>query len=185
MPRPDQLWETARLVAKRAVTRDAQLVFSQYASDPEGAKYMTWRPPRSVDETLECLRRCERVWNDGSAFPWTLWRKQDDEFAGMIEARVGAQSVDVGYAMVRRFWRRGLMCEAVSAVINWALAQPEIWRAASLERPSESERDATRLLLLFNRQGELTEAPSVESASAPTASVREHPSASVPSTPRR
>jgi RimJ/RimL family protein N-acetyltransferase len=46
----------------------------------------------------------------------------------MIEARVRVPAVDIGYALVRRRWRRGLMSEAVDAVIRWALSQPEIFR---------------------------------------------------------
>jgi RimJ/RimL family protein N-acetyltransferase len=48
--------------------------------------------------------------------------------AGLLEIRVGATSVDLGYALVRRWWRHGLMSEALRAVMDWALAQPEIHR---------------------------------------------------------
>jgi RimJ/RimL family protein N-acetyltransferase len=89
---------------------------------------MTWKPHRDVADTIEFLRRCERVWIEGSAFPWTLWLDKDSEFAGMIEIRVRANAVDVGYALARRWWRQGLMSEAVKAVVQWAFAQPEIYR---------------------------------------------------------
>jgi RimJ/RimL family protein N-acetyltransferase len=63
------MWETDRLVARPAVVADAQAVFGEYASDPAVARFMTWRPHRNIGETLEFLRRCERVWADESAFP--------------------------------------------------------------------------------------------------------------------
>ena len=125
---PERTWETARLVARPAVVADAQVVFEEYASDPAVAKYMTWRAHRNVDETIEFLSRCERVWRDGSAFPWTLWLKDDGTFAGLIEIRVHANTVDLGYALCRRWWRQGLMTEALASVVQWALAQPEIYR---------------------------------------------------------
>ena len=128
MTRPERTWETTRLLAKPAVVEDAQVIFDEYASDASVAKYMTWRAHRSVDETVEFLTRCERVWIEGSAFPWSLWRKQDGAFAGVIEIRVGTSTVDLGYALVRRWWRQGLMSEAVAAVVAWALAQPTIYR---------------------------------------------------------
>src|SRR2546430_91851 len=67
---PERTWETSRLFAKPAAVADAQVVFDDYASDPAVAKYTTWTPHRSVADTKEFLSRCERVWIEGSAFPW-------------------------------------------------------------------------------------------------------------------
>jgi [ribosomal protein S5]-alanine N-acetyltransferase len=74
------------------------------------------------------LRRCERVWIEGSACTWSLWHKQDGGFAGLIEIRIGRSAVDFCYVLARRWWRQGLMSEAVAAVVQWALAQPMIYR---------------------------------------------------------
>ena len=125
---PDRTWETPRLLAKPAGIADADVVFAEYARDPSVARYMTWKPHCNVEETIEFLRRCERVWVDGSAFPWTLWRKEDGAFVGLIEIRVRTSAVDLGYALSRRWWRQGLMSEAVTSVVRWALAQPTIYR---------------------------------------------------------
>lgn len=128
MPIPERTWRTRRLIARPATTTDAPVVFESYASDPAVAKYMTWTPHRSVDDTIEFLRRCELVWTEGSAFPWGLWLNEGGAFAGLIEIRVHANAVDVGYALARRWWRQGLMSEALTAVVQWALAQPDIYR---------------------------------------------------------
>lgn len=128
MTTPERHWQTARLIARPATSADAQVIFENYASDPAVAKYMTWKPHRSVDETIEFLRRCERVWIEGSAFPWCLWLKEDGTFAGLIEIRVHTSAVDLGYALARRWWRQGFMSEAVTSVVQWAFAQPTIYR---------------------------------------------------------
>ena len=128
MIRPEPTWQTERLTARPALQTDAQVLFDEYATDPEVAAYMTWRPHRSIAETRAFLQRCEHVWLDGSAFPWTLWMKETGELAGLIEARVRRPAMDIGYALVRRRWRQGLMSEAVEAVIRWAFSQPEIFR---------------------------------------------------------
>jgi len=128
MVTPERTWETSRLLAKPAAIEDTKVVFDEYASDPAVAKYMTWTPHRGVDDTKDFLTRCERVWADGSAFPWSLWRKQDGAFVGLIEMRVHANAADLGYALGRRWWRQGLMSEAVTAVVQWALEQPSIYR---------------------------------------------------------
>jgi RimJ/RimL family protein N-acetyltransferase len=53
----------------------------------------------------------------GVRFPWSLWCKQDGAFVGLIELRVRASAADLGYALARRWWRQGLMSEAVTASV--------------------------------------------------------------------
>lgn len=128
MARPEVTWETDRLIARPLGSADAQVLFEQYACDPAVSKYMTWRPHRDVEETLEFLRRCESAWVNGSAFPWSLWLKKGGEFVGLIEARMHGPAVDLGYALCRQWWSHGLMSEALRSVVQWALAQPEVYR---------------------------------------------------------
>jgi ribosomal-protein-alanine N-acetyltransferase len=56
MTMPECTWETLRLRAKPAAVADAQVIFADYASASSVAKYMTWKPHRSVEETIEFLR---------------------------------------------------------------------------------------------------------------------------------
>jgi RimJ/RimL family protein N-acetyltransferase len=128
MTAPPRTWVTPRLAARPAITADAGTIFEDYARDPAVARYMTWRPHQTVDETIEFLQRCEHEWADGSAFPWTLWMKDGGAFAGMIEIRVRETSVNVGYALARRWWRQGLMTEALTSAVQWAFEQPSIFR---------------------------------------------------------
>jgi RimJ/RimL family protein N-acetyltransferase len=128
MATPEPTWNTSRLMARPAATADADVIFENYARDPAVAKYMIWTPHRSVDDTIAFLQRCERAWADGSAFPWTLWTKDDGAFVGLIEIRIRGSAVDLGYALARRWWRQGLMSEALTSVVQWALAQREIYR---------------------------------------------------------
>jgi RimJ/RimL family protein N-acetyltransferase len=81
-----------------------------------------------VAETEQFLRRCEDAWEKRVAFPWSLWLKADGSFAGILEARVTAHAVDVGYVLIPRLWRRGLMSEAVAGLVKWAMGRPEIYR---------------------------------------------------------
>jgi ribosomal-protein-alanine N-acetyltransferase len=128
MLEPPAIWETQRLVLKRPTRGEAAAAFESYTADPAVSRYMTWRPHRGIAETEQFLRRCEDVWEQRAAFPWTLWLKSDGSFAGMLEARVKGHSVDIGYVLAPRLWRRGLMSEAVAGLIDWALAHPEIFR---------------------------------------------------------
>jgi len=126
--RPERTWETSRLLARPPAVADAPVVFDEYASDPHVSRYMTWRPHENAADTPKFLARGERFWTDGSAYPWSLWRKEDAAFVGMIEIRVTASAVNLGYALARRWWRQGFMTEALRPVVQWALAQPSVYR---------------------------------------------------------
>jgi [ribosomal protein S5]-alanine N-acetyltransferase len=131
MVTPETRWETARLRARPLMRTDAQTLFDGYASDPEVARYMTWLPHRDPNETLRFIERCEEGWKKGTAFPWSLWSQQDARFIGVIEARVRAPAIELGYALSRSCWRRGYMSEALTFVVHWGLSQPGIFRVAA------------------------------------------------------
>lgn len=128
MPTPPRAWTTERLVASPASVADAEALFAEYAGDGEVARYMTWRPHQRVDETVAFLRGCETAWTEGTAFVWVLRVKPSTAAVGVIEARVDPPAVNLGYALARRWWRQGLMSEAVGHVIAWAFEQREIHR---------------------------------------------------------
>jgi RimJ/RimL family protein N-acetyltransferase len=128
MIEPPSHWETKRLALRPATSAAAPVAFETYATNPEVSRYMIWRPHRDVAETEQFLRRCESDWQTRAGFPWTLWLKADGSFAGMLAARIKQHAMDIGYVLVPRLWRQGLMSEAVVGLIDWAMSQPEIHR---------------------------------------------------------
>jgi RimJ/RimL family protein N-acetyltransferase len=89
---------------------------------------MIWRPHQSLAESEAFLRTCEEAWEARTSFPWSLWLKSDGSYAGMLAARIQGHAVNIGYVLARRLWRQGLMKEAVGGFVQWALAQPQIFR---------------------------------------------------------
>ena len=125
---PGRTWTTARILARPGTVDDAPVVFAEYASHPEIAKYMMWTAHRSVDDTRAFLRDCEREWQNASAFTWTLWRRESSAFVGLLTAHPTHTGFELGYALAHGAPGQGLMSEAVTAFIQWALAQPEVFR---------------------------------------------------------
>lgn len=126
--KPPEEFETSRLRLRLPVMEDAPNIFEQYAQDREVTRYLAWLPHRYLDETREFLRRCKAVWKDGSAFPWVIIRKVDERLLGMIELRISGHAANLGYVLAKPYWGKGYTPEAVGAMIDWALAQPELYR---------------------------------------------------------
>lgn len=133
--------ETPRLLLRRPVPADALGIFEAYAQDAEVARYMTWVPHQSVETTMRFVAFCLDNWQREAAFPWVMVMRDTEELIGMVEARIRMPAVDIGYVLARRYWGRGLMTEAVQAVVKWALAQPgvcRVWATCDVENTRSS-----------------------------------------------
>lgn len=58
--------------------------------------------------------------------------KDKNELAGIIELRPDRFKAELGYALGRPHWGKGIMTEAARRVTDWAMNQPEICRVWAL-----------------------------------------------------
>jgi ribosomal-protein-alanine N-acetyltransferase len=138
---PPEIIETESLRLRKPVLHDAEAIFRQYAQDPEVTKYLTWHPNRSVAETREFVRLCIAAWDAKKSFQWAIIQKKRDQLIGMIGLRIDGHKWELGYVLARRYWGRGYMTEAVKALVNWGLKQPEvyrIWAVCDVENPASA-----------------------------------------------
>jgi [ribosomal protein S5]-alanine N-acetyltransferase len=133
--------ETARLTLRKSVPADTPLIYEAYARDPEVTRYLTWRPHRTVADGEEPAARRLAAWESGEAFSWVIALREGGEVVGMISMRPDGWRVDLGYVLARGYWGRGLMTEAARAVIDYALSEPEVFRAwavCDVENPASA-----------------------------------------------
>ena len=120
--------ETSRLSLRPIALADASDIFYGYASDVEATKFMIFARHRALQESQEFARRCVACWQDGSAYPWAIVGRELGKFFGAIELRLRPPKADFGYILCKAFWGCGYATEAATAVVAWAIAQPEIFR---------------------------------------------------------
>jgi len=119
---------TQRLTLRRPRLEDAAALFAEYTHDAEVARFLTWKPSQSAEETGKYIERSLKRWESGEGFSWLLVLKAEDRPIGAIGCDVKECRASVGYCMARRCWGQGLMTEAVKAVSDWALSCPNIFR---------------------------------------------------------
>ena len=124
--------DTQRLRLRPVRTADAPAMFDSYTQDPKVSRYMTWRPHRSIDETTDFVRRCEREWDLGNMYTWAITRSRDDRLLGTIDLRTAGHRAEIGYALTRAEWGKGYMTEAARAVVESALARPGLYRVGAV-----------------------------------------------------
>lgn len=121
---------TARLRLRKPSLDDAQALFNSYTQDSEVVRFLSWTPHTSLTDTRQFLEWCEAQWAKGIYFPYVIESRLGvSEPFGMIGLRVRDHRVEFGYVLARTHWGKGFMPEALTALVRWSLAQPEIWRA--------------------------------------------------------
>ena len=124
--------ETERLILRRWETGDAQSLF-EYASDPLVGPPAGWPPHGSLDES-------RRVIDEVLCKPetWAICLKTDGRAIGAISLKLKGMTdltdrddeCELGYWLGRPFWGRGIMPEAVRAVLRRAfvgLGMSRVW----------------------------------------------------------
>lgn len=119
--------ETDRLVLRPTELDDATAVF-EYQADPEVTRHLTFPPANEVEQATTFLERCARAWQEGVAWPLAITLKGVGDLIGVIEPRPTDHGIEVGYVLRRSAWNNGYMTEALRAVADWALDQPDVFR---------------------------------------------------------
>ena len=130
--KPPERIETERLVLRLPVPADAEAIFSSYAQDGEVTRYMIWSPHKNIEETRRFVVGCIAEWEGVARFPYVITIKESGALVGMIEIRLENFRADVGYLLAREHWGKGLMSEALSTIVEWALRQESIYRVWAL-----------------------------------------------------
>lgn len=128
--RPPTTFATARLIGRPPRAEDAPAVFAAYAADREVTRYLSWAAYTEVEPLARFLGECAERWRQGEGhLAWLLCPSGTDTPIGSIGLEVTGSRVVFGYVLGRAHWGRGLAAEALRPLIDWALAQPGIYRA--------------------------------------------------------
>lgn len=141
-PRPPDWFETTRLVARRPREDDAAGVFDIYASDPVATRFLAWAPYTSVEKLAEFLRGRAAAWDKSDGhYAYLLCVRGTDTPIGSIGVFIDGPKAMFGYVFGQNFWGRGYAAEALTFLVNWADAQPQIrraWAYCALENTSSA-----------------------------------------------
>ena len=125
-----ELLSTARLQFRPIAADDGAAIHDGWVQDAEVARYLTWRPHRSMDETIAYITR---VVASTTSRTYVLVGKDDGKIRGAFDLRdIGHGRIGYGYVLARSYWGQGLMTEALTTAVDWAMAQPNIWRIGDI-----------------------------------------------------
>lgn len=122
--------ETERLILRKVTMRDAADMY-RYTQDREVARHVLWDAHQSLWETRAYVRFLLYQYRNGLPGSWGIVLRE----TGCVVGTIGCMSysaenatVEVGYSLSREHWGKGLMTEALAAVID------ETFRTLKLNR---------------------------------------------------
>ena len=114
--------ETHRLILRRFRIEDAEDMFNNWASDPEVTKFLTWPTHQNIDVTRWVLNDWITRYEDGGYFNWAVeWKETGRVIGGIAAVRLeeAIGEAEIGYNLGRAFWGKGIMPEALRAVMDY------------------------------------------------------------------
>lgn len=114
--------ETDRLILRRYTESDAEPMYTNWASDPEVSKFLTWPTHASVEVTKSLVTDWITRYENPNYYNWVIELKENGEVIGNIsgvEVIEKIEAIEIGYCMGKAWWGRGIMPEALRAVMNY------------------------------------------------------------------
>lgn len=131
--------ETDRLILRRYVIEDADAMYKNWASDSEVTKFLMWQPHPSVDVSRGIIEDWLKEYSDEKYYHWAIVLKAngDEPIGGIsvVHMNEDISMVHIGYCLGRAWWRRGIMSEALKAVMDFMFDTVEVNRVEARHDP--------------------------------------------------
>lgn len=114
--------ETHRLILRPFTIEDAQDMFDNWASDPEVTRFLTWPAHTGVEVTRRVLTDWIGRYGDDGFMNWAIEWKENGSVIGnisVVKLNEDTEAADIGYCLSRAYWGRGIMPEALRAVMDY------------------------------------------------------------------
>ena len=114
-------------------------MFRNWASDPEVTKYLTWATYEKVECAYPILDLWIRAYEKPEFYQWMIVLKELEEPIGSISVvrqNDRVEEAEIGYCIGRRWWHKGIMTEALAAVVNYLFGEVGMNRVAARHDPN-------------------------------------------------
>lgn len=144
---PFPILETERLILRAVTPEDAEEMFIQ-RTDKEITRYiLRKKTDASPADTLEVIKRITKQVEDNEAICWIIMLKGEARPTGTISFwNIWKENdrAELGYILHKDFWKKGIMNEAVGAVLRYGFEQMQL---KTVEASTHHENIPSRKLL--------------------------------------
>lgn len=133
---------TPRLTLRAARMSDAPDMYA-YSRDPEVARHVLWDAHASIHQTRGYIRFLLRQYRSGAPSTFVIELTAERRVIGTIGLmwiQKENRSAEIGYSLSRSYWNRGLMTEAVEAILSFCF---DTLRLNRVEAQHETDNPAS------------------------------------------
>ena len=148
---------TNRLLLRQVEPTDAEDLFATF-SDEEAMQFYGHEPHRSLDDTRALIEQIQARYVRREAIRWGITLKGEDRVIGSCGFHhfdAGFHRAETGYELQRAFWGKGVMTEAMSAILTYGFDFLELHRIEAIIDIVNERSKGLLLKLGFTYEGNL------------------------------
>ena len=133
---------TPRLLIRPARMSDAADLY-EYSKDPEVARHVLWDAHRSIHQTRSYIRYLLKQYRNGQPASFVIELLSQRKVIGTIGfmwVQQENRAAEIGYSLSRAYWNKGVMTEALDAMITFGFEKLNLNR---IEGQFESDNPAS------------------------------------------
>jgi len=131
--------DTERLILRPFVMEDAKAMYDNWASDPEVTKFLSWPCYKSIEDAYGILKLWTDSYKSADFYQWAIVLKELGQPIGSISVVNSDDRVnmaEIGYCIGKAWWGRGIMPEALEAVMNYLFEEVGMQRIEAGHDPN-------------------------------------------------
>ena len=148
---------TTRLLLRNILPGDAEALFA-ILSDDETMEFYGNEPHQSLDETQELIRQIQARYARRETLRWGITLPGEDRLIGscsLFHFDAGFDRAETGYELNRAFWGKGMMTEAMSAILTFGFRELGLHRVEAIIDIANERSKSLLLKLGFTYEGNL------------------------------
>jgi len=132
---------TERLHLREIKQEDAQSIY-KLLSNPEVIKHDTFELFTDIGQAHDLIRHFNNGFEQKRAIFWGITLKTESEIIGFCKCEIEVAKIraDLGYDLSPEYWNRGIMTEALGAIIDFAFSNLDVNR---IEAAVSTENNAS------------------------------------------
>lgn len=151
--------QTKRLILKQATRTDAADMHT-YLSNETVCRYMGIDAHESLEETKGEIKWYDDIFKEQTGIRWSISLKDDPTIigsCGFLNLEKQHCRTEIGYELHQDHWRKGIMSEAIAAVLRYGFQEMNLNRIEAIIDPANTSSVQLLEKIDFVREGLLRE----------------------------
>ena len=147
---PFPILTTERLTLRQLSIDDKESIF-ELRSDKEINKYLDRQPSKTIEDAVNFINKVNDNIKKNNSIYWVITLTKTKTFVGTIclfDFSNEKSSCEIGYELMTKFQRQGIMKEAAEKVIDYAFQALQFQKIVAFTH--NANRNSAKLLTKFN-----------------------------------